>query len=264
MRSSRRIEPPKINRFLLTLFHGYVDWYLRRNFHTVRVAGLSYARMATDRPLLVVLNHPSWWDPLIALELSSYLMPDWNHYGPIDSEALGKYGFFRKLGFFGVEPGTAAGAAAFLRNGEAILSHPKNALWVTAQGHFADARIRPVNLRAGTGHLLRRLKNVNVLPVAIEYQFWEERFAEVLVRFGEPLAVDDGSLKTADEWTAGVSARLESTQDKLAEISIARDREAFRILTTGRSWIGVYDLWRTVMAALRGERFHGAHGSERF
>ncbi len=258
-----RLEPPRIHRHVLTLFSGYVDWYLRRNFHCVRVAAASLTKVAAERPTLVLLNHPSWWDPLVALELAMAYFPKWNHYAPIDASALRQYGFFRKLGFFGVEPGTPSGAATFLRIGEAILSRPAHALWVTAQGHFADPRIRPVELRPGTGHLLTRVRNVNVLPVALEYPFWEERFAEVLVRFGEPLSVDDGSARSAEEWTALVAARLEATQDRLAESAVARDRNAFQVLTAGRVGIGVYDLWRTVMAALRGQRLHRAHGPER-
>ncbi|MDZ4797208.1 MAG: lysophospholipid acyltransferase family protein [Bryobacteraceae bacterium] len=258
-----RVELPRIHKRLLTLFSGYVDWYLRRNFHCVRVAASSYTQVAADRPLVVCLNHPSWWDPLVALELAMAYFPTWDHYAPIDAAALRQYRFFRKLGFFGVEPGTASGASTFLRIGEAALARPSTALWVTAQGHFADPRVRPTELRPGTGHLLSRLRNVNVLPVAIEYPFWEERFAEVLVRFGEPVAVDDGASKTPDEWSALVASRLEATQNRLAESAVARDRNAFQVLTMGRVGIGVYDLWRTVVAALRGHRVHRAHGPER-
>jgi 1-acyl-sn-glycerol-3-phosphate acyltransferase len=258
-----RIEVPPIHQRLLTIFCAYVDWFLRRNFHAVRVAASSYTTIAAERPMVVIMNHPSWWDPLVALELSRAFFQGWDHYAPIDAAALKQYGFFRKLGFFPVEPSTARGAATFLRMGEAIIAKPNTALWVTAQGHFADARVRPVELRSGTGHLLTRLKHVNVLPIAVEYPFWEERFPEVLVRFGEPMPVDDGSVHSAEEWTSLLAARLEATQDRLAEAAVARDREAFQVLTAGRVGLGIYDLWRTVMAALRGQRLKRAHSSER-
>ncbi|MBC7928734.1 MAG: hypothetical protein H7039_24075 [Bryobacteraceae bacterium] len=99
--------------------------------------------------------------------------------------------------------------------------------------------------------------------MAIEYPFWEERFPEALVRFGEPIAVEDGASRTPDEWTALLAARLEATQDRLAQDAMARDRNAFQIVTSGRVGIGIYDLWRTVVAAIRGQRFHSAHGPER-
>ena len=47
------------------------------------------------------------------------------------------------LGVFGVEPKTMRGAREFLRTSRSILARPRTALWITAQGRFADARERP-------------------------------------------------------------------------------------------------------------------------
>lgn len=262
MRSSGVVAIPQVSRRTLRLFSGYVDWYLRRNFHCVRLAAASYGQIHPERPILIVANHPSWWDPLLGIELALHSFPDRLHYAPIEADALKRYGFFKKLGFFGVETGSAAGAATFLRMGEAILRQPASALWVTSQGQFVDARIRPVTLRPGTGHLIRRLADITVLPVAFEYPFWEERFAEALIRFGEPLEIDNGRSQTPDEWTNLIAASLQRAQDQLAGHSIARDRKAFEVITSGRAGIGVYDLWRTAMAAVRGRRFRRAHGAE--
>lgn len=258
-----RVEAPKVSARLFRLFCGYLDWYLRRNFHAVRVAGSVLSRVPQDLPLIVCLNHPSWWDPLIALTLAYRLFPDRTHFGPIESHALAKYRFFEKIGFFGIEPGTAAGAATFLRTGSAILGISSSALWITAQGHFFDPRVRPLELRAGIGHLVRRVSNVIVLPVAIEYPYWEERFPEALIRFGEPIPVAEGSAFSADHWTATIAGSLERAQDRLAEDSMSRQRDAFEVLISGHGGIGIYDLWRSVRFAVRGQRFDRAHGSER-
>lgn len=259
-----RLEPPRISRPLLHLFSGYVDWYLRRNFHSIRLSG-SLPRVPAETPVIVVLNHPSWWDPLIALTLSQRLFPQRSHYAPIEAAALHRYRFFGKLGFFGIEPGTAAGAARFLRMGQAILTRPGSALWVTAQGTFADPRVRPVALREGVGHLVRRLSGALVLPVALEYPFWEEKYPEALLRIGDPVAVADGSSLAARQWTAMLSNELARTQDLLAADSVSRNIAAFRVLTTGRAGVGgIYDLWRAVRSTLRGDRFRRAHGAERW
>ena len=61
---------------------------------------------------IVVLNHPSWWDPLIAVLLTGS-MPAWRvHYGPIEAVGLDQYRFLARLGFFGIDTGTAAGSPA--------------------------------------------------------------------------------------------------------------------------------------------------------
>src|SRR5947209_5205878 len=105
-----RVDIPEISLGLFRLFGAYLEWYLRRNFHSVRVSGASQAVVPSARPLVICLNHPAWWDPLIALTMAMRLFPDRKHYGPIESRALSKYRFFERIGFFGIEPGTASGA----------------------------------------------------------------------------------------------------------------------------------------------------------
>src|SRR5262245_7040132 len=143
-------------------FTRYFRRWMGRNFHAVRLSNAGKPAEIAGRPVLVVLNHPSWWDPLMGMILAD-LFACYRHYVPIDAHALKQYGIFEPLGFFGVEQ-TAGGAIAFLRTGTAILSHANHALWVTAQGHFTDPRQRPVNLRPGVAHLVRRLNDAVVLP----------------------------------------------------------------------------------------------------
>jgi 1-acyl-sn-glycerol-3-phosphate acyltransferase len=255
-----RVEPPIVDQRLLRAFGAYVNWYVRRHFHAARVCMGSSA--PSGKTLLVVLNHPSWWDPLVALLLARRLFPEQRHYAPIDAAALRKYRFFARLGFFGIEQGTAAGAAQFLRMGRAILSKPDSVLWVTAQGTFADPRVRPILLRGGTGHLLASVPGVVVLPVALEYPFWEEKYPEALVRIGDAITGTEGM--TAAAWTAAISDALTRTQDLLAVDSLNRNASAFEVLTAGRVGVSAaYDLWRALRAVVRGERFHRSHGSER-
>jgi 1-acyl-sn-glycerol-3-phosphate acyltransferase len=257
------VDKPHISRSLYRLFATYTRYYLKRSFHAVRLAGGRVPSALDGYPVVICANHPSWWDPLLSLLLGSELMARRKHYAPIDAAALQKYKFFAKLGFFPVEQQSARGAAAFLRVGSAILGSPESALWVTAQGSFADPRLRPVTLRPGVGHLVHRSQGVAVLPLAIEYAFWEERFPEALARFGDPLIVESGASRTAREWTDEIARRLESTQDLLAADVIARNVKPFEIVLGGRAGVGgVYDLWRAMKARLRGEHFERAHGRE--
>jgi 1-acyl-sn-glycerol-3-phosphate acyltransferase len=232
--------------------------WLGRNFHAVRLARAGRPADLAGRPLVVVLNHPSWWDPLLGLVLAE-LFPDYHHYGPIDARALEQYRLFEPLGFFGVEQ-TPEGALAFLRTGAAILSRPNHALWLTAQGQFTDPRQRPIELRPGIGHLLRRLSDALVLPLAIEYPFWQERYPEALAHFGTPLFVGNGREHGAEEWTRRVQAGLSETMDALAREAASQDAGRFEVLVGGRVGVGgVYDLWRRLVALVSGRRFSSSH-----
>lgn len=247
---------------LTRAFTGYVKrCQLARHFHAVRLSKAGRPEPAADGPLIVVLNHPSWWDPLVGLALTE-LFPGRAHYAPMDAGALRRYRFFARLGMFGVEAGTPRGAREFLRTGRAILARPGNVLWVTAQGRFVDARTRPPAVQPGVAHLVRGLERATVLPLALEYPFWDERYPEALARFGPPLVVERGADRTVAQWRERLDGLLAETQDALAAEAARRDPAAFETLVGGRAGVGgVYDGWRRLRALLRGERFRPEHGA---
>lgn len=261
-RVARSDSAPKISKPLLAWFTWYSRRYLRRHFHSLRVTGAKPSPNPASVPLVVYSNHASWWDPLVGLLVSQDLFPTHPVYAPMDAAALRRYGFFRRLGVFGVELGTRQGATAFLRQARAILQSPTNALWLTPQGRFADARERPVNFKAGIGHLPGLAEEIQFLPVAIEYVFWEERLPEILVRIGEPHRTkqSDPRMK-AEAWAELFAERLRATQDDLARQAQRRQPNEFQCLLRGRTGVGgIYDRWRRFRSGLKGEAFQLEHG----
>jgi 1-acyl-sn-glycerol-3-phosphate acyltransferase len=209
--------------------------------------------------MIVVANHPAWWDPLTILLLAE-LFPGHDAFAPMDAAALKQYRIFEPLGCFGVEVGTPAGALAFLRTGEAILGSPSNALWITAQGKFCDPRVRPVELRAGVGHLIRRLNDVVVVPLAVEYPFWQERYPEALAHFGTPIEVGRGRDLSVEAWMARLEAGLTQALDDLSAVAQTQDAARFDALVGGNVGVGgVYDLWRRAKSLFGGPSFAGSH-----
>jgi hypothetical protein len=180
----------------------------------------------------------------------------------MEAVALERYGFFKRLGAFGVEQGTRRGAAQFLRTAQRILEQEDCILWLTPQSRFADARERPVRFKQGIGHLPGLAERVCFIPVAIEYVFWEERLPEILVRFGKPheaSASDD--VASSQKWTEFFAGQLAQTQDALAAEAQRREPGMFRCLLRGSAGVGgVYDRWRAFKAGLRGEKFQPEHG----
>jgi 1-acyl-sn-glycerol-3-phosphate acyltransferase len=256
---TRDAEVPARSARLFDWFAWYSVRYLRKHFHAVRLSKAG-GRPPAGGPLLVVMNHPSWWDAMIGFPILPYFPPA-EHYAAIDAMAVQKYRFFTKLGFFGVDTTSFRGAADFLRTGGAILSAPNRAVWVTAQGQFADARVRPLGLRSGVGHLAARMAGGAVLPIAVEYPFWGERTPEALLRFGEPLAV--GGAGSGKEWTARIEAALTDAMDELAADARSRDPARFETLVGGTAGVGgPYDLWRRGLAWATGRRFDPTHTGE--
>lgn len=238
----------------------YVLRYVRKHFHAVRLSKASSPIPAGDAPLVVVLNHPSWWDPMTGTVLTREFGEHREHFVAIDAEMLKKYPFFKLIGFVGVDTHSLRGAAEFLRTATTLLSKPNRVLWVTAQGEFSDVRTRPLGLRSGVGHLAARLGRGFVLPVAFEYTFWTERTPEALVRIGPAVDVAEAPGRGGREWTARIEQALTATLDGLSADAISRDPARFTPLLGGAVGVGgVYDGFRRVRAWLTGRRFRPAH-----
>ena len=249
---------PAVSPFMWRWFTWYGRRFLRKHMHAVRLMrGGEPAAVPPDEPLVITGNHPSWWDPMAGIFLATRLWPDRDHYWPIDARMLEKYRFFGTLGFFGVEQDSRRGAATFLRTATAILARPRTCLWVTAEGGFADVRARPLRIKPGIVHLARRLDRGVILPLAIEYPFWNERTPEVLVRVGGPMRAAD------HPDTEAIEASLTATMDALAAAAVTRDPALFTtLLAGGAGTSGIYDGWRRAKALLAGRRFDAAHMPE--
>ncbi|MGF1583547.1 MAG: lysophospholipid acyltransferase family protein [Gemmataceae bacterium] len=246
--------------YLIEWFQWYVKGYLGRNFHSVAISKTGPFPGDVSGPVIVVLNHPSWWDPLLCAQLAT-LWKERPHYAPIDSVALEKMKFFEKLGFFGVDQDSMQGAAQFLATSKELMKDHNTVLWITGQGEFVDVRKRPIVLRPGVGHLASRLDQGCVIPLGLEYTFWTEKAPEALMRFGEPIRIENESDRTSGSWTELLQDRLAATLDGLAEEAMQRNPELFEpLIAKGKAGIGgVFDWWRRFRSWSRGEKFRSDH-----
>ena len=250
------LRSPAMCRF----FEGVMRRQMHRGFRAVRVARPGLPSLPEGAPVVVFSNHPGWWDPVFYIVLQTTLLPDRQGYGPMEAEALERYGFMKRIGIFGVDPGSRAGAARFLRVGAHLLSDPSRMIWMTAQGRFADPRERPAALRPGLAHLMARVPGAVALPLAMEYPFWSEKRPEALCRFGAPVA----AAGDADAWQAALTGGLEAAQDALAADAQARDPARFDTILGGARGVGgVYGAWQRLRAAAGGRRHDPDHLSDR-
>lgn len=255
---------PRPSRAMLAWFSRYLHWYVPRHFHALRLAHAArFLDGAESRsPVIVALNHPSWWDPLTCILISRYLLPHHDHYAPMDAAQVERYRILAHMGLFPIDKNSPRGAAQFLRAGQEILSRPQSLLWITPQGDFTDARQRPVVFRPGLSALVARLPQATVIPLAIEYTYWDERLPEILVNSGAPVHVS--SLTDAEAIDAQLTAALATAQDELASIAHAREASLFDTVLQGASGAGnIYALWQRLRTTRRPRIYRQEPGGER-
>ncbi len=262
MRRPPRDDDPDALRSVAALrfFRFALRRQLRRSFHAVRLARPGVPDIDESLPLIVYANHPSWWDGASVPIVLDLLFPRRRLFGPIDAEALERYGFMRRLGFFGVERDSYAGAARFLRIARRLLAKSDTLFCLTPEGRFADPRQRPVRLEPGLAAVIAGVPRVTVLPMAVEYPFWSERLPEALACFGEPMVLGRDVPMPRDARRTMLEQRLAATMDRLAGHAIERDASRFVELFEGRVGVGgIYDVGRRIDAWARGRRFDAAH-----
>jgi len=236
-------EIPIVSQMTLRFFQRIVRMYFRRHFRSVMVQETGVLS-GVQGPLIVYANHSSWWDPMVSVLLAESLLPGLKHYAPMDAAALKRYPILGKIGIFPVEMATARGGAQFLRTCQAILASG-GVVWITPQGRFADSRERPLGFKPGLGALAARSPGVSIVPLAIEYTFWDERLPEALLRFGAPVQLADGI--STDAASERLESALVATMDELKRVAMARDAGAFRVLLRGgRGTGGMYGMGRWV------------------
>ncbi len=254
MRDRKAREVPAISDVTLRIFQRVVRSYFRRHFRAVMVRHAELlARFNAEQsgPLVVYANHSSWWDPMVSVLLAQMLLPGRRHYAPMDADALKKYPILRRIGIFPVEMASARGAAQFLRTSQAILASG-GVVWITPQGRFADPREEPLGFKPGLGALAARLPGLQLVPLAIEYTFWDERLPEALLCLGENAKVEVGV--GADVATRELEAALGLVMAELKEAAMARDAKRFRVLLTGqRGTGGIYAMGRRFRAWVTGK-----------
>jgi 1-acyl-sn-glycerol-3-phosphate acyltransferase len=234
--------------------------YFTRHMNALRIASWSLPNASAQGPVIVYSNHPAWWDAAVYILAADRFLPSYDSYAPIDAAMLKQYGIFGRIGAFGVDLESRRGAADFLRIGTEILSVSDRALWVTAQGRFGDVRERPLGLKPGIAHLIERAPGCTVLPLALEYGFWQERGAEAFMAFGEPMRGEDLAALARPTRGHRLEDALTATLDRLSADVQSRDPARFKPVLEGQAGIGgIYDGWRRLAAMLRGRRFDPSH-----
>ncbi|HQR37094.1 MAG TPA: lysophospholipid acyltransferase family protein [Blastocatellia bacterium] len=170
------------------VFARYAKWLLRRHFRAVYVSG---SLPDTRSPLLVAAQHVAWWDPIVLFHLSRTRFSG-VHYAMMGADNLRRLAYFGRLGAFGLDRRHLAGS---LKYACARLAEPFARVWIFPQGEAAPADARPIVCERGGDWLASRAR-VPVVPVALRYDFGDDRLPTAYLRFGAPRMVEhDGDVE---------------------------------------------------------------------
>lgn len=202
------------------LFSFYNRNLIRRRFHSLRISGLTEIVGRDVRvPLLLYANHSSWWDGLVAFEISrkcsleSFIM--------MEERQLEKLFLFRKLGAFSVIKENPREALKSIDYAAQILKKDfRRSLWIFPQGEILPNDLRPVRFFNGISRIIKKTGRVQILPVAIRYEFLGNFKPEIFVKIEKPemfeIDVDFQPKKYTDFLAIQLTRVLDELKDEIA------------------------------------------------
>lgn len=126
--------PARKSRWFTAWFARHARARIAGTFGRVLVSGADELRAACAAgPVLVVANHTSWWDPLVALWLTNVVVHV-DSFAMMDAANLRRLPFFGKVGAFGVDLDEAADGASAIRYAARLLDAPGRVVWIYPEG----------------------------------------------------------------------------------------------------------------------------------
>lgn len=196
--------------WLQWLFRAYLRRKLSRAFADVRLHGSEHLLSACEHGgALIVCNHVAWWDPLVLIQLDARLGTD--GYCLMDEANLRQFSFFGWMGALPLDRSSRTRAFRDLKAATQILERPGRLLAIFAQGEQVPAHL-PLEFKEGAAWCALR-GPVQVVPLALRYDFGEGPRATVRLSAGEPLVPLEG--ENAGQLSRRLEAAVGQELDKI-------------------------------------------------
>lgn len=222
--------PAKRSDWFNAWFSGHARSRIHATFQEVRAFGLAEARaLAAEAPLLILSNHTSWWDPLVAIHASTHLLGTEGH-AMMDAKNLRRLPFFALVGAFGVDLDKPSDGAAAMRYAARLLDGPRKMVWVYPQGRERPVTERPLGFRPGSAEIARVAKKARILPVGLRYEHGGAEKPSLWMSFGPPLTAERDTTKGRMLQEEAVTAELDRIDRAIVAERDGDVQSAFEVL----------------------------------
>jgi hypothetical protein len=227
------------------IYRALVRWAVWSYFDCVRLQVVGPLPHPADGPLIIYLNHPSWWDGYMCLLLSRMVLRSrFESFLMMEEPELRRYRFFTWAGCFSVDRQDARSAARSVAYiGRLLAEQRARSLFIFPQGVLTPNDRRPLMLYPGIAHVVRRAGGATLWPVALRYEFRGEQRPEAFIRAGPSHYASGAANPRA--LMADLDRRLTMLVDALRDEVTAGDLTSYQTLLHGRAGVNrVFDALR--------------------
>lgn len=193
---------------------------------------------AARHPVLVVSNHTSRWDPMVAMYLINN-RARLDGYALMDAKNLRRLPFLGRVGGFGLHLDSARDSAAGIRYAAGLLHRPGRLVWIYPQGGLRPVTA-PLAFKPGAALVGKRVPDARVVPCALRYEFGEDEKPDLYVSFGEPRVPERDTQIACSSQQDAVGRELQRIDEHVLEGAHAFER----VLVSPTPWLGrVAERW---------------------
>ncbi|HSA06743.1 MAG TPA: lysophospholipid acyltransferase family protein [Candidatus Gastranaerophilales bacterium] len=224
--------PAKKNKLFVKIIDYLFELMIKKNFCSVRVKNKqNYELRNPEFASLFYGFHGCWWDGPIATILCRKLY-NCNFYMMI--KELRRFPALAMAGGFSIEKESAHESINYSVK---LLENSENTLWIFPQGKVYPSNFRPLNFEGGIAHICKKIKKLNLIPVACNYTFLRGEKPEILIEIGKPIILEEG-IKRKKDFLCCLQREFELFIDnQKLEISKEQFEEYEYILYNNFSWL---------------------------
>lgn len=252
------------NKWVSAWFCRHSGRLLKKNFRKCSLTRESVLPLfEANVPCVVVSNHSSWWDALLAFFLSYYVFKR-EMYGVMVEEQLRRYDIFRYAGVYSVDRDSNREARTFLRYTREVLDGRDRLLWIYPQGDLISNEQTPLVFKKGFAQIVTHLSKVHLLKIIASYDFWIESKPEVVVDVAplETVVPQKGS-PFVNGLTERVQAEMTSRLAEVRRIVRTRDVSGLKpLFVRDEGTHPVYEFYRRFRSAFLGQSYSRRHGKD--
>ncbi len=207
------------------LFAVYNRNLLKRRFHSFRVSGIEV--LQTEKPQIIYANHSSWWDGLIAFEISRLTKAD--GFVMMEEKQLKKLFLFRRLGAFSVIRENPRQAIESINYAVSLLrDDPRRTVWIFPQGEILPNDLRPLHFYRGLARIVEKIGDCRIVPCAMRYEFLGDFKPEIFVKIGAVERFDKFARFDSKKLTADFENKMSATLDDLKRAVISENTSDYQ------------------------------------
>lgn len=226
------MTPARHSHWAQLVFLPYILRQFRKHFRGLYFLG-PMPEIDRALPLLITPNHSTWWDGFFVYILNRRLLKRKVHLMMLEDQ-LAKYGFFSRIGAFGIEPGLPRKAYDALRYSAELLRDPANVLCIFPQGVLRHFAARPLQFQRGVGRILEICGgDVNLLPLGIRCELLIDQRPEAFFMADRIFRVNHDSFQGIEWLEAEVEALLQRLSRRILDgdrgTVVVRGREPMNV-----------------------------------